>query len=62
MPKLVRLGNIISSSVPHSVEYVHHSFFLVEGRQPGGRPSDAYFLSILLGTALVDPEQILLTP
>lgn len=44
MPKLVRLGNTILSSVPHSTEYLHHSFFPVKGRQPRGRPSDAHFL------------------
>lgn len=58
MPKLVRLGNSILSSVLHSTEYLHHSFFLTEGRQPGGRPSDAHFLSVLLGTAVVYPEQM----
>lgn len=58
MPKLVKLGNTILSSVLHSTEYLHHSFFLVEGRQPGGRPSDAHFLSVLLGTAVVDLEQM----
>lgn len=30
----------------------------MEGRQPGGRPSDAHFLSVLLGTAVVDLEQM----
>lgn len=58
MPKLVRLGNTILSSVLHSREYLHHSLFLVEGRQPGGRPSDAHFFSLLLGTAVVDAEHM----
>lgn len=44
MPKSVRLGNTILSSVLHSTEYLHYSLFLVEGRQPGGRPIDAHFL------------------
>ena len=47
MPKLVRLGNVILSSILHSTERLHHSFFLAGDSWEGGTVMPIFLLSHL---------------
>jgi len=47
MPKLVRLGNVILSSILHSTQCLHHSFFFAGDSREEGTVMPSFLLSHL---------------